>query len=234
MGDGAERGALAEGETFLFVYGTLKRGQSNHARLHGERCFGLAWLEGACLYDLGPFPMAIAAPGRVAGELYAVSLALLPALDAFEGCPRLYQRHWLALAAGPAAWVYLGQPRQVRHARRLPAGAWPPPPEASALEAVALSPSAGKPNRRRLARAMAWALPLLGAYGLGGARAAGFDTLGACQAWRHSSGLARLELANAIGAAHALTKRQAFVESTPETPVALYDPLDIARVCGRP
>ena len=42
------------------------------------------------------------------------------------------------------------------------------------------------------------------------------------------------DVANAIGAAHALTKRHAFQESTPEKPVALYDPLDIARVCGRP
>ena len=99
----------------------------------------------------------------------------------------------------------------------------------------AVQPGPSRRGRREWGgQAMAWALPLVGALGFGGARAAGFDTLGACQAWRHSSGLARLELANAIGAAHALTKRQAFVESTPETPVALYDPLDIARVCGRP
>lgn len=193
MADLADGEGLAGEETPLFVYGTLKRGQPNHARLEGARWLGEAWLEGACLYDLGPFPMAIAAEGVVFGEVYAVALAALPLLDAFEGCPRLYARHWLALADGRQAWVYLGRARQVRHSRRLPAGVWPP------VEAVS----------------------------------AGFDTLGACQAWRHSRGLARLELANAIGAAHALTKRHPFTESTAEKPVALYEPADVARVCGR-
>ncbi len=209
--DHPREAGLAEGETPVFVYGTLKRGQPNHARLQGARWLGEAWLEGACLYDLGPFPMAIPAEGRVAGEVYAVPAEVLPELDAFEGCPRLYQRRWLPLADGRQAWVYLGQGRQVRHSPRLAAGHWP----ASALDALR-------------------ALPLLLALGWGGVQAAGFDTLGTCQAWRQSRGLARLELANAIGAAHALTKRHPFMESTAEHPLALYDPSDIARVCGRP
>ncbi|MBM5816233.1 MAG: gamma-glutamylcyclotransferase [Cyanobacteria bacterium K_Offshore_surface_m2_239] len=211
-GEGLREDGLAEGEAPVFVYGTLKRGQPNHARLQGARWLGEAWLEGACLYDLGPFPMAIAAEGRVAGELYAVDLETLPALDAFEGCPRLYQRHWLPLADGRQAWVYLGQRRQVRHSPRLVAGTWP----ARGLKGLQ-------------------ALPWLLALGWWGAvQAAGFDTLAACQAWRQSRGLARLELANSIGAAHALTKRHPFQDSTAEKPLALYDPGDIARACGRP
>ncbi len=207
--------AGAAAETPLFVYGTLKRGQANHGHLQGARCLGPAALEGASLHDLGPFPMAIAAQGRVVGELYAVEAAALPRLDAFEGCPRLYQRHWLTLADGRQAWVYLGQPRQVRHSPRLPEGEWPPASRGSAAAAVVL------------------ALPLLAALGFGAARAGGFDTLGACQSWHSSHGLARLELSNAIGAAHSLTKRRAFAESTPEHPQLLYDPSDIARVCDR-
>jgi gamma-glutamylcyclotransferase (GGCT)/AIG2-like uncharacterized protein YtfP len=136
-GEHPERDGPGEGETPLFVYGTLKRGQANHGRLQGARWLGEAWLEGACLHDLGPFPMAIPAQGRVAGELYAVALAVLPALDAFEGCPRLYQRHWLSLADGRSAWVYLGQGRQVRHSPRLEAGEWP------ALERAGHQPAAG-------------------------------------------------------------------------------------------
>jgi hypothetical protein len=81
---------------------------------------------------------------------------------------------------------------------------------------------------------MARVLPLLCALLPAGGRAAGFDTFGACQSWRHSHGLARLELANAIGAAHVLTKRHPFAESTADHPLALYDPADIVRVCGRP
>jgi gamma-glutamylcyclotransferase (GGCT)/AIG2-like uncharacterized protein YtfP len=216
-GQGADTaGTGAAEEMPLFVYGTLKRGQANHGHLQGARCLGPAVLEGASLHDLGPFPMAIAAQGRVIGELYAVDAAALPGLDAFEGCPRLYQRHWLTLADGRQAWVYLGQPRQVRHSPRLRDGEWPP-----------------ASSRGWAAAAMGLALPLLTAFGLGAARAGGFDTLGACQSWHSSHGLARLELSNAIGAAHALTKRRAFAESTPEQPLMLYDPGDIARVCDR-
>jgi gamma-glutamylcyclotransferase (GGCT)/AIG2-like uncharacterized protein YtfP len=210
-GDEPRADGLVAGETLLFVYGTLKRGQPNHARLQGARWLGEAWLEGACLYDLGPFPMAIAAEGRVTGELYAVPLEVLPLVDAFEGCPRLYQRHWLPLADGRQAWVYLGQGRQVRHSPRLEAGTWPA-------------------RGRKTLQSLPWVLAL----GWGAVQAAGFDTLGACQAWRQSRGLARLELANAIGAAHALTKRHPFMESTAEKPLALYDPGEVARACGRP
>ncbi len=206
--------------TLLFVYGTLKRGQANHHRLRGARWVGDALLKGACLYDLGPFPMAILGEGEVGGELYAVAWTALPGLDAFEGCPRLYQRHWLPLADGRQAWVYLGLARQVRHSRRLSEGMWP---------GAAARPAA---STRQL-----WSWPLaLALLGLmaGGrvALAGGFDTVGTCQAWRQSRGLARVELANAIGAAHFLTKRHPFADSRSAQPVDLYDPGDIRRVCN--
>jgi hypothetical protein len=73
---------------------------------------------------------------------------------------------------------------------------------------------------------------LLGAWPLASALAGGFDTLGACQAWRSSHGTIRIILANAIGEAHYLTKRHPFADSSPDRPVLLYDPGDIARVCG--
>ncbi len=73
---------------------------------------------------------------------------------------------------------------------------------------------------------------LLSAWPLASALAGGFDTLGACQAWRSSHGTIRIILANAIGEAHYLTKRHPFADSSPDRPVLLYDPGDIARVCG--
>lgn len=215
--------ALADHETLLFVYGTLKWGQPNHARLRGARLLGQATLAGACLFDLGPFPMAVAGEGCVQGELYTLACSALPDLDAFEGCPRLYQRHWLPLLDGRQAWVYLGQPRQVRHVPRLDGGHWPAGSTTSPLALV---------KRIGLGR---WALAcvVLSMVQPGAGLASPFDTLGACQAWQSSHGLARLELANAIGAAHYLTKRHPFQESTPEAPIELYDPADLQRVCGR-
>jgi gamma-glutamylcyclotransferase (GGCT)/AIG2-like uncharacterized protein YtfP len=195
--------------TELFVYGTLKLGQSNHWRLEGAHCLGAVTLEGAHLYDLGPFPMAVAGEGSIEGELYAISWPHLSAIDAFEGCPRLYERRRLPLADGRQAWVYLGRPRQVRHVKRIPRG-----------------------SNRAATWAQPFALLLLMVLPLG-ARSGGFDTLGTCQAWRSSHGIARIELANAIGAAHYLTKRHPFQESSAQAPVDLYSPADIQRVCGR-
>jgi gamma-glutamylcyclotransferase (GGCT)/AIG2-like uncharacterized protein YtfP len=210
---------MVDGETLLFVYGTLKRGLANHGRLQGARPLGDAVLTRARLYDLGPFPMAVAGDGQVGGELYAVAWSALPALDAFEGCPRLYQRHWLSLADGRQAWAYLGQARQVRHSPWLREGIWP---------AVAPSSPARASGLRRLAGG---AVVLGSLFGGAVAFAGGFDTEGTCQAWRRSHGPARVALANAIGEANFLTKHHPFADSSSAQPVALYDSGDIRRVC---
>lgn len=108
----------------VFVYGTLRQGQPNHPWLAGANPEGEGELPGAVLHDLGPFPMAVEGPGRIHGEVYAVSARCLADLDRLEGHPRLYERQLLRLADGRRAWVYLGQPRQVRHAPVLAAGRW--------------------------------------------------------------------------------------------------------------
>lgn len=112
----------------VFVYGTLKRGMANHQLLVGSRFEGTATVAGLHLFDLGPFPMAIAAAAdadaRLDGEIYGVSPAQLAALDRFEGAPRLYERQRHQLMDGRLVWVYVGHPRQVRHVRRI--SCWPP------------------------------------------------------------------------------------------------------------
>jgi gamma-glutamylcyclotransferase (GGCT)/AIG2-like uncharacterized protein YtfP len=119
-----------QGHQLVLVYGTLKRGQPNHHQLGGSPFRGEAELAGLALYDLGPFPMAIACdrPGtHISGELYAVSGHHLAALDRFEGAPRLYQRQSHRLSDGRAVWVYVGRPRQVRHVPLIASGIWPAP-----------------------------------------------------------------------------------------------------------
>ena len=205
-------------QPLLFVYGSLKRGQRAHHLLQGLPWLGQAWLPGACLHDLGPFPMAVPGEGRIQGELYGVGEADLEALDRYEGAPRLYQRHWLTLEDGRGAWVYLGRPHQVRHVAPLASGCWlGPSGPASATFAL-------------LALALTQALVLVMAGGLRPAWA--FDTLGACQSWQNSRGQARIEVANSIGAAHYLTKMKRLQESDPAAPVPLYGEADIARVCS--
>ena len=119
--------------TLVFVYGTLKRGMANQRQLAGARFEGTGMVAGLQLYDLGPFPMAVASDAAgacVLGEIYAVGQELLAALDRFEGVPRLYERQRHRLIDGRAVWVYVGRPRQVRHVR--PISCWPPasaPPE---------------------------------------------------------------------------------------------------------
>jgi gamma-glutamylcyclotransferase (GGCT)/AIG2-like uncharacterized protein YtfP len=230
-----------ESQPLLFVYGSLKRGQRAHHLLRELPWLGQAWLPGACLHDLGPFPMAVLGEGRIQGELYGVGETDLAALDRYEGAPRLYQRHWLSLEDGRGAWVYLGRPHQVRHVAPLASGCWlapsgPKPLGAAKWEARATAKvtfaalTGARTGARTGALTGALSLALVMAGGLRPIWA--FDTLGACQSWQNSRGQARIEVANSIGAALYLTKMKRLQESDPAAPVPLYSEGDIARVCS--
>lgn len=114
----------------LFVYGTLKRGERNHARLAGARHLGPATTRDAA------FAMAeyasVSRPGRlapdvrpggacrIAGEIYEVDEERLAALDRFERVGVDYHRTVIALGDGTVAQAYLGAPEGRRPAN--PAG----------------------------------------------------------------------------------------------------------------
>lgn len=211
----------------VFVYGSLKRGQANHHLIASARFEGEARAAGLMLHDLGPFPMAIAAPqashavatedGNAAasenkskpsplsiqGEVFAIDAVTLQRLDRLEGVPRLYQRHRWSLQDGRQAWIYLGQPHQVRFVPALPQGQWPPLPVALLLLLLALAPG---PLRAE-------------------------TSLADCNLWHRSHDVSRIELGNRIGAASYLTKMQRLQQSPPEAPVALYAESDLERAC---
>ena len=92
------------GPTLLFVYGTLKRGGSNHPFLAGQTFVGHArTAAGYELYDLGGYPGMVPSTNGaepVEGEVWSVDPAALSSLDDLEGVHEgLYRRERVALAA---------------------------------------------------------------------------------------------------------------------------------------
>lgn len=196
----------------VFVYGSLKRGQPNHHELAGSPFCGDAQLSGLALYDLGPFPMAIACGEPSAclhGELYAVTVEQLAALDCFEGAPRLYERQRHVLSDGRPVWVYVGRARQVRHSPAMPDGRW----------------SGG---RTPAATLLLWVAGLL----LGSPVSAG-DLRRDCLAFESSHGTERVAIANRIGREQLLTKNRPLQEAKPGDTTSLYRWSDIQRLCRR-
>ena len=73
----------------LFLYGTLKRGLSNHSLVRGQRFAGEArTVPEFRLVDVGGYPALVRAnvdPLSVVGEVWEVDLDCLIRLDRFEG-----------------------------------------------------------------------------------------------------------------------------------------------------
>lgn len=115
----------------VFVYGTLKRGGSNHHFLEGQRFLSTAsTLTGYALYDLQGYPGMVLAPldgERITGELWAVTARCLIDLDRLEGTAEgLYQRVPITLAepvgiAGVETYLYA---RSVTGRKRI-GSSWP-------------------------------------------------------------------------------------------------------------
>jgi gamma-glutamylcyclotransferase (GGCT)/AIG2-like uncharacterized protein YtfP len=115
----------------IFVYGTLKRGEVREAMWPRQpQKIEPAEVRGA-LFDLGPYPALAAGDDRVAGELWHIGVADIPAtlaaLDQIEGnrgrADDLYERIEIRCrtAAGEqSAWTYrFAQPQQLTAAQRV-------------------------------------------------------------------------------------------------------------------
>ena len=88
--------------TLLFVYGTLKRGCSNHRFLDGQTFVGPARTPpGYRLFDFGGYPGIVPVAedhDGVTGEVWSVDEMALQRLDHFEGVHEgLYRREPLPL-----------------------------------------------------------------------------------------------------------------------------------------
>lgn len=126
---------------WVFVYGTLKRGQSNVQVMAGARFAAPALsVQPWKLVALRHYPALVreAGPARIAGELWEVPEAMMAMLDRFEEVPALYTRHEIeveclaadeagSLAAGARlpAHTYFMPAAQAAAGRELLTGAWP-------------------------------------------------------------------------------------------------------------
>jgi gamma-glutamylaminecyclotransferase len=112
----------------VFVYGTLRRGGSQHGRMAGAEFVATGVIRGR-LYHIDWFPGLVVddAGSEIIGEVYSVSLAVLAELDAFEGGD--YRRVRVNVRCGDdsvpdvAAWIWewLGP---VDESRRITSGDW--------------------------------------------------------------------------------------------------------------
>ena len=122
----AEPLAVPGGPFRLFVYGTLMRGEPEHARLDGAQALGPATTE-ACfdLVDLGAEPALV--PGgttAVTGEVFAVPPAVLASVDVYHGHPLRYRRGAIRLADGRVVEAHQLAADQTRGRRRIRSGDW--------------------------------------------------------------------------------------------------------------
>lgn len=92
----------------VFVYGTLRRGGSNHYMLADSNFLGKYTTEPLyTMFRLGQFP-AVVARGNTAidGEIYRVSDEVFSLLDELECYPSVFSRQVIQTPAGET-WLYV-------------------------------------------------------------------------------------------------------------------------------
>lgn len=111
--------------TTVFVYGTLKRGQSNHHLLKDAEYLGDDCIEGK-LFDLGGFPAAHwDGVDMIVGEKFEIKdQKTLERLDMLEGHPDFYNRRVVKTKTGQDVWTYFLPKVAQYNAKYLPEGFW--------------------------------------------------------------------------------------------------------------
>ncbi|MBF0470506.1 MAG: gamma-glutamylcyclotransferase [Gammaproteobacteria bacterium] len=108
----------------VFVYGTLLKGERNHALLQGATlCGSHRTVPIYRLFHLGNYPgVRPGGQSAILGEVYCIDGRILRALDRLEAYPRVYTRKLIPTPWG-VAWIYLYQEEGSR-ARQIPSGDW--------------------------------------------------------------------------------------------------------------
>jgi len=95
---------------YLFIYGTLKRNESNNTVLtfqDAEFITECATKENHTIY-YGMYPELLkGGDTTVTGELWSIPKENLKAIDRFEGAPHLYERKYILIQDRPEEiWTY--------------------------------------------------------------------------------------------------------------------------------
>lgn len=95
--------------TKLLVYGTLKKGYSNH-RILSDATFLQEVIVGPyTMFNLGAYPACTLEPSTmIQAELYEVNKETMDRCDLLEGYPAFYTRHVVRYGPEPGdeAWMY--------------------------------------------------------------------------------------------------------------------------------
>ena len=116
-------------QSYVFVYGTLRSGQTYHDLLGGRTPISLVktppYFE---LVSLGPYP-AMMTQGHTAivGEIYRVDESTMKTLDELEGHPDFYQRCPIDLPSvdlSGTVWTYVLPRDRFTRGARIESGDW--------------------------------------------------------------------------------------------------------------
>jgi len=108
----------------VFVYGSLRRGESHHRLLRRPRFLGTHETEARyTMFDLGRYPAVVdGGSSTITGEVFAIHASVLSTLDVFEDCPGEYVRTQIPTRYGEA-WIYLYRQASAASAI-IPSGDW--------------------------------------------------------------------------------------------------------------
>ncbi|MDF2153206.1 gamma-glutamylcyclotransferase [Vibrio sp. CAU 1672] len=107
----------------VFVYGTLRQGESNHHFLRTAQFLGHHETDAQfALYDLGLCPAVSHGQRSILGEVYLIDDETLHALDKLEDVPVEYRRESISTPFGQA-WIYLYQDSELLN-EEIASGDW--------------------------------------------------------------------------------------------------------------